>query len=563
MSEFAQRISQELARRKTRIAEAVRKLGRQGARVEETVHGTQLSPELIESIRETREQISDMAKNAKAREATQDEILPQEQIPLATVAPSAREDQPPEMPEPPDPFQRELTSHKEFLKWLSSDKEASWEWQHIGRRYEYEVASLGYSCEREFITMIATGFRKTQVIQSRLADEMLFEDRPLWLLKEMARRRKLLWQAIRDRQPDLDKLDLSRFTNGELISILEGKPVPKIPTRDEIAQQQIADRTAPWSKQIKERAQREGRDVNLATSFEERLRAQKLHMPFVRARGQPALWYTQESIDTSLVEQIKTAEQYPNGYLIGIGCGGAFLHLEWFRDEVPPKAIILADIDPMVVLFGKALVEALKVLRTEEEFVREFLGWHGTGVERFMTYVEARDPYGPTLANVIRDTYYRKDHEIEEIIKNSYMFHGMFDPEMRKMLGEIREYEKKKLHKIAFPFMRHFDLLQRLAREGNLAMVHADFTHSGFLMEAADLPEFRQLRSVIYLSNIVDHVTDKGRDLRGLGKMSRIGHFLHWHSQGSYITDCLAKEGYKIRMSTEFPRYHPDQLMRT
>jgi hypothetical protein len=58
----------------------------------------------------------------------------------------------------------------------------------------------------------------------------------------------------------------------------------------------------------------------------------------------------------------------------------------------------------------------------------------------------------------------------------------------------------------------NFARMQQLAREGNIGVSLMSITSPHFLNGIRDLPDFSSSRNVVYVSNIIDHMTKRGED---------------------------------------------------
>lgn len=61
---------------------------------------------------------------------------------------------------------------------------------------------------------------------------------------------------------------------------------------------------------------------------------------------------------------------------------------------------------------------------------------------------------------------------------------------------------RKPYFDVIFEVMNNFELLHKLAMEGNIAVVFADLTNKEFIKTVKELPNFQSSTNIIYSSNI-------------------------------------------------------------
>lgn len=249
--------------------------------------------------------------------------------------------------------------------------------------------------------------------------------------------------------------------------------------------------------EVKDRSKQLGRKTDIARSFEERVR--NIDISYLEAKGQPALWGTNEAVDIEDFNNARNGGTPPNGYLTGVGWGAGFVCLEAFPVDELPTAVIMGDLDPRVVLMGKAAIKALREFKTDQEF------WQG--------YFDYRN-----LWRFIREVQ-EEDKELAEAIPHKDLVRvaqGIIFPWGNHELSRVKvgSYSDKELYSNYFKlinvigvFLKHYPKLRNLALEGNLAIVKADFTNSDFVYAVTQLPDYKTERNVVYLSNIADHVS--------------------------------------------------------
>ena len=108
----------------------------------------------------------------------------------------------------------------------------------------------------------------------------------------------------------------------------------------------------------------------------------------------------------------------------------------------------------------------------------------------------------------------------------------------------------------------NFKMYHTLAHEGNIGVGYADMTNSAVLNTVKDLPDFTSSRNVIYMSNVIDHLTRRGTDLSHMSDMSILGEILtEGEERGNYFVDTTQMSlDYNLRASTSQPIYQPDDF---
>lgn len=244
------------------------------------------------------------------------------------------------------------------------------------------------------------------------------------------------------------------------------------------------------------------RQTNIATNFLQEITSQGLTIEGeFKKIGVAAMEGTNESGSPSLFEKVRNQEFAPNGYLIGIGASNVFSMLEAFPKGQAPKAIILFDVDPAVVEFGQRLIQTLK------------------------------------------DNPNKLPFTVEDY-KDSQIFNEAWGANPKLAIK------------------RYAPLLHQLTTEGNIIIARADFTNPQLIQGIAQLPEFKDLNNIIYLSNIVDHLNrsnySKVPDFSFLEQLGPTS------SQRNYYIDTLQKGlDYNLRVGTRVPHFSREDFLDT
>ncbi len=223
-------------------------------------------------------------------------------------------------------------------------------------------------------------------------------------------------------------------------------------------------------------------------------------------RGVPAILATNEGASQGFPDGVRQLYR-PYGYIYGSGCGNIITMVEAFPSS--PKGLIMVDIDPAVVYFGKMLVNSLKRNSTRERFARGFLypnRGHFLTLEEEVLDLET----DPTLKAHFKDHRGRLEHWFSfATLHESVLPEPDFDKEYR-----VKAFVEDSLTKDPYGrridtttiLARNYDTLHQLASNGNIAVIHADMFDPELLRHVAELPTFGQSNNVVYVSNVPDHI---------------------------------------------------------
>jgi hypothetical protein len=118
--------------------------------------------------------------------------------------------------------------------------------------------------------------------------------------------------------------------------------------------------------------------------------------------------------------------------------------------------------------------------------------------------------------------------------------------------------EGKKVNLIA-AIKAKFDVLQKLAQEGNIGTALADITNSNVLEAVKKLPDFESSSNLIYMSNIIDHLIHRGKDLsriNDLNVLRSLGEENNW-----FVHTTQNQHDYDLQASRSVPQYSAEQIV--
>jgi len=106
-----------------------------------------------------------------------------------------------------------------------------------------------------------------------------------------------------------------------------------------------------------------------------------------------------------------------------------------------------------------------------------------------------------------------------------------------------------------------FDLLHNLAKDGNIGVGYADMTNRAVLDLVKTMPNFSSSRNLIYMSNVIDHLTSRGTDLTHLDDMLSLTTLEEGKSRGNWFIDTtLNSQDYKLRANNTVPVYNSSDV---
>lgn len=173
----------------------------------------------------------------------------------------------------------------------------------------------------------------------------------------------------------------------------------------------------------------------------------------------------------------------PNGYIVGVGAGGIFTHLDGFTAEHQPKGLVMVDINPQVVATGRILINRLTESDNPNELEYSLFGMDQAEYEAQLASEGRKDP---TLDRGLRKWQIKA---APPHAKNRSM----------RSLPESRT-----IPYVPALLTQHFKTLKKLAIEGRIASVYTNFRNPDFIEAVKSLPDFQTSRNIIYTTNIID-----------------------------------------------------------
>ena len=261
--------------------------------------------------------------------------------------------------------------------------------------------------------------------------------------------------------------------------------------------------------------------------------------------GTAGILGTNEQSDGEIFRDASQGQSAPNGYIIGPTVGNIFTMLKAFNPRVPPKGIVVVDVNPQVIGAGKILERLFKTNGDYSSF-RKMLRDKGA-VRNIWREVlrEEKDPYvqSQLVAVLFFDLY-------EELNARSYKDEGtpFADRNGTLRLNAIGSGSQRAIA-VGAAIRESYAIIHDLAVKGNFVLVLGDLLDPEIQLILTNLPSYQRLRHLIYVSNIADIVSEI--DLDGLLKMQSLDGF----GNGNIWVDSLRSSGYRLRLHRKPPRY--------
>jgi hypothetical protein len=264
--------------------------------------------------------------------------------------------------------------------------------------------------------------------------------------------------------------------------------------------------------------------------------------------GAAALLCTNEYFDPNeLKQQIGTT----NGYLCGVGFGNILGLITTFEKGELPKAICAVDVSPSVVLSGRILIEILKqstdfidvvnALKDKEE------------LNSIKNSVIAKEP-----SKRIQEKLNKVDLE-----KMSYSIRNQMNSMPSTGITQKNDTMPGSRISVLAVIKERFDDFKQLAVEENMAITLASATNPAVINSFAELPEYFYSKNLVYFSNIIDPITERGRNLGPNNSfLNLFKPYERLNHGASTFLDATQKEEYNLRVHKHPPTYQENDFLR-
>jgi hypothetical protein len=262
--------------------------------------------------------------------------------------------------------------------------------------------------------------------------------------------------------------------------------------------------------------------------------------------GSPGLLMTNENLAEDLVERIQRDERSPDGYVFGAGFGNILSMLLMYPADRDPKALLCADVLPEVVLTGRMFVNLLAT--------KPVVGFDAFWHDRARNEDLLRSCYDKAVLmernQIVQDRFKElRFDDVHRYLEQAVSF-------------DLLPFRGLKLQK-GDPFERiaviavirdRFEQLTKMAEEGRIGIAFADITNPKVIEVAKNMPGFLDLKNIVYLSNIVDHITMRGTRLENLGKTESL-RALEEGRQNWFVDTTQRSCDYQLRAGHRLPKY--------
>jgi len=249
-----------------------------------------------------------------------------------------------------------------------------------------------------------------------------------------------------------------------------------------------------------------------------------------------AMLVTNEHINSQLINEVSTSSTPPNGYIVGVGAGTVFRLIDLFPAGQTPRGIICTDIVPEVVLVGRALEYNIKKCNTMEEAVKGICGFDSIPTY----YAVIRDEKNP----IVRRRMISAIPYVVEWMKEHSIFSRLQDS--RNSPGEVLRTIK-----------RHFNLIKSLALEGKINFAYTSFIDPDWISYVKKLPDWDSLQNIVYISNIIDHITQRGTHMDSIPAVNTALSLFQGNDEYAnwYVDTQEHSMNYQLRVRQQPPVY--------
>lgn len=321
-------------------------------------------------------------------------------------------------------------------------------------------------------------------------------------------------------------------------------------TRDDVqAAPQLQEGAHPPAKEAS--LQNKG----LGALFQTRLSAldaQDLPPVLNESAGANGLLATNEDLPETVINQVRTSESAPNGYVFGAGFGNILSMPFLFPEGQNPRAILCVDVVPQVVLTGRIITHLLANSDTYFQFRSQLRN------EEIMrsAYQGVIDSEQNSLVRErLRSTSFEQcTHDLQDIIAREF-------PPQTGIRQKEQLSQSTRLNILAV-LRDNFDTLHTLAAQGNIAVGYANMINERTLETVRAMPGFDNARNIVYMSNVIDHLTQRGADMSHISDMNTLRMLGEGTERSNWFVDTTQKsQDYQLRAGQTVPQYRPHELI--
>lgn len=270
--------------------------------------------------------------------------------------------------------------------------------------------------------------------------------------------------------------------------------------------------------------------------------------PIIESEGQLGIVETNEMLSYDTAMKIKNDQNAPNGYIFGAGFGNIVSMTLLYPEGTVPKAICAVDVIPDVVVAGR-IIEKMTANNTSFSDFKENLV-NSESIDSLFEEVISEE-----INSTVKSRFQAVDkNEIKKQFKSikdksnvgSQSYTEMLIPNDSTRIDVLAVIQKQ------------YELLHRMAVDGNIGIAYADITSPAVLEKIKSLPEFAEKRNIIYLSNIIDHLTRRGTNLDRINSfdvLKILGEEKNW-----FVDTTQNSLDYQLRVSNHVPKYTSDDV---
>lgn len=293
------------------------------------------------------------------------------------------------------------------------------------------------------------------------------------------------------------------------------------------------------------------RESNLGKIFETeigRLPNENLPPIFKEIRGAAGQLCTNEDLDEDLIKSVGASSDHPDGYVYGAGFGNIVSMTMFYPENLIPKAILAVDVLPDVVITGRIVTNLLSEAQDYSDFKTELEDAHALE-KQFQKVVESEtnpkirerfEEVSPERISLeIGKVLMREDLPSKGIKQDAYG-----GGERISVLAVIRD---------------KFPILKELATEGNIGVAYADLINPQTLATVKKMPGFMESNNIVYMSNVIDHLTSRGTDPTHLNDMNVLKDL--GEGNNLFVHTTQNKHNYSLVADHSVPIYSQDNLI--
>jgi hypothetical protein len=265
-----------------------------------------------------------------------------------------------------------------------------------------------------------------------------------------------------------------------------------------------------------------------------------------------------ERMESHFFDRFKDRYQL-DGYIVGCGGSTIWTMVEAFLSPSVPKGMIIVDVDPRIICYSKLLVRLIKQYPDFKELIREFEAIQKRGWRLTLEAIIADEKEMALKSQWINwlDRSYLKGCDGDF----SWLVDGLSGHTFNQVILRNERISVLALMK------KNYRILHELAVNGNIVVLYRDIFDSALVSLIERLPGYKDSTSLLYLSNAVDHESNKSVFASDFISSCRFAKHLRKHILAPFIQlrpnpphklitiDTLLSLGYFLRAQEGAPAY--------